>query len=81
MRSQALDRAAGRIVWIRLAGLLIVLVLAGRAAHLSVAHTRARDLYERRAKAKGEEFDESKVVEPYVYYQIDGIGAVVRTAE
>ena len=45
MRSQALDRAAHRIVWIRFAGLAVVLVLAARAGHLTVAHTRARDLY------------------------------------
>ena len=44
MRSQALDRASRRIVWIRFAGLGVVLLLAGRAAHLTVAHTRARTL-------------------------------------
>ena len=46
MRSQALDRASQRIVWVRMGGLAIVLLLAGRAAHLTVAHTRARDLYD-----------------------------------
>ena len=46
MRSQALDKAAQRIVRVRLAGLAIVLVLAGRAAHLTVDNPRARDLYE-----------------------------------
>ena len=44
MRSQALDRAGRRIVWIRFAGLGVALLLAGRAAHLTVAHTRAREL-------------------------------------
>jgi len=52
MRSQALDHAARRIVWIRLAGLAIVLLLAGRAAHLTVAHTRARTLYERQIQTE-----------------------------
>ncbi len=46
MRSQALDHASQRIVWVRLGGLAIVLLLAGRAAHLTVANTRARDLYD-----------------------------------
>jgi len=46
MRSQALHRASQRIVWVRIGGLAIVLLLAGRAAHLTVAHTRARDLYD-----------------------------------
>lgn len=45
MRSQALDSASQRIVWIRIGGLAIVLLLSARAAHLTVAHTRARDLY------------------------------------
>ena len=64
MRSQALDRAAQRIVWIRFGGLALVLVLAGRAAHLTVADTRARGLYEmqiqteqRLAPARGTIFD------------------------
>ena len=46
MRSQALDQASQRILWVRLAGLAVVLLLAGRASHLTVAHTRARNLYE-----------------------------------
>ena len=46
MRSQALEKASQRIVWVRLGGLAVVLLLAGRAAHLTVAHTRARELYE-----------------------------------
>ncbi len=52
MRSQALDRAVRRIVWIRFAGLAIVFVLAGRAAHLTVAHTRAKNLYERQIQTE-----------------------------
>ncbi len=52
MRFQALERASGRIVWIRLAGLAVVLLLAGRAAHLTVAHTRARDLYDRQIQTE-----------------------------
>ena len=52
MRSQALDRASGRIVWIRLAGLAVVLLLAGRAAHLTVAHTRARELYDQQIQTE-----------------------------
>ena len=52
MRYQALDRASGRIVWIRLAGLAVVLLLAGRAAHLTVAHTRAKDLYDRQIQTE-----------------------------
>lgn len=52
MRSPALDRASNRIVWIRFAGLAVVLLLAGRAAHLTVAHTRARELYERQIKTE-----------------------------
>jgi cell division protein FtsI (penicillin-binding protein 3) len=66
MRSQALDRASRRIVWMRLAGLAIVLLLAGRAAHLTVAHTRAHDLYQRQIQtelrlspARGTIFDRS----------------------
>lgn len=66
MRSQALDRASRRIVWVRLAGLAVVLLLAGRAAHLTVAHTRARVLYERQIQteqrlsaARGTIFDRS----------------------
>ncbi len=46
MRSQALDRASQRIVWVRMGGLAIVLLLAGRAAHLTVANSRTRDLYD-----------------------------------
>jgi cell division protein FtsI (penicillin-binding protein 3) len=46
MRSQALDRASQRIVGVRLAGLVVVLLLAARAAHLTVAHDRARELYD-----------------------------------
>lgn len=64
MRSAALDQASNRIVWIRLAGLVLVLVLAGRAAHLTVAHARARNLYDRQiqteqrlAPARGTIFD------------------------
>ena len=45
MRAPALDRAAQRIVWVRFAGLVTVMILAGRAAHLTVAHDRARDLF------------------------------------
>jgi cell division protein FtsI (penicillin-binding protein 3) len=45
MRSQALDQISQRVVWIRLAGLAVVMLLAGRAAHLTVAHTRAQELY------------------------------------
>jgi len=52
MRSQALDRASNRIVWIRFAGLAVVLLLAGRAAHLTVAHTRARALYEQQIQTE-----------------------------
>lgn len=66
MRSQALDHASRRIVWIRLAGLAVVLLLAGRAAHLTVAHTRARTLYDaqiqteqRLSAARGTIFDRS----------------------
>lgn len=66
MRSQALEQASRRIVWIRFAGLAIVLLLAGRAAHLTVAHTRARTLYERQIQteqrlsaARGTIFDRS----------------------
>jgi cell division protein FtsI (penicillin-binding protein 3) len=64
MRSQALERASQRIVWMRLAGLAVVLVLAGRAAHLTVAHDRARHLFESQirteqqlAPARGTIFD------------------------
>jgi cell division protein FtsI (penicillin-binding protein 3) len=46
MRSQALEKASQRIVWIRLVGLALVLVLSGRAAHLTISHTRARKLYD-----------------------------------
>jgi cell division protein FtsI (penicillin-binding protein 3) len=56
--------AARRIVFLRLGGLALVLVLAGRAAHLTVTHTRARTLYEqqirteqRLAPARGTIFD------------------------
>ena len=52
MRSQALDRASRRIVWIRFAGLGVVLLLAGRAAHLTVAHTRARTLYDQQIQTE-----------------------------
>ncbi len=52
MRSQALDRAARRIVWLRFGGLALVLLLAGRAAHLTVAHTRAQTLYERQIRTE-----------------------------
>ena len=45
MRGQALDKAYRRIAWLRLAGLAACMVLAGRAAHLTVAHPRAHDLY------------------------------------
>lgn len=64
MRSQALDRASQRVVWVRFAGIAVVLLLAGRAAHLTVAHTRARDLYDmqiqteqRLSPARGTIFD------------------------
>jgi cell division protein FtsI (penicillin-binding protein 3) len=64
MRSPALDQASNRIVWIRFAGLALVLLLTGRAAHLTVAHARARTLYERQiqteqrlAPARGTIFD------------------------
>ena len=64
MRSQALDHASQRIVWVRLGGLAIVLLLAGRAAHLTVANTRARDLYDMQIQteqklsaARGTSFD------------------------
>ena len=64
MRSQALDKAARRIVWLRFAGLGMALVLSGRAAHLTVAHTRALQLYkqqiqteQRLAPARGTIFD------------------------
>jgi cell division protein FtsI (penicillin-binding protein 3) len=46
MRSQALDKAYRRIAWLRLAGLAACVVLVGRAAHLTVAHQRADDLYD-----------------------------------
>ena len=66
MRSQALEKASQRIVWIRLAGLAMVLVLSGRAAHLTIAHTRARNLYDMQiqteqklAPARGTIFDRS----------------------
>lgn len=66
MRSQALDHASRRIVWVRLGGLAIALLLAGRAGHLTVAHTRARTLYERQIQteqrlsaARGTIFDRS----------------------
>ncbi|MBJ22015.1 MAG: cell division protein [Deltaproteobacteria bacterium] len=66
MRSQALDRASRRIAGARLVGLAIALILAGRAAHLTVAHTRARTLYERQIQteqhlsaARGTIFDRS----------------------
>ncbi len=66
MRSQALERASHRIVGVRLAGLAIALILAGRAGHLTVAHTRARTLYERQIQteqrlsaARGTIFDRS----------------------
>ncbi len=52
MRSQALDRAHRRIVWLRLIGLLVVLVLAARAGHLTVAHHRARTLYEKQIQTE-----------------------------
>ena len=66
MRSQALEKASRRIVWIRLAGLAIVFILSGRAAHLTIAHTRAQTLYDRQiqteqklAPARGTIFDRS----------------------
>jgi len=52
LRSQALEKAARRIVWVRLGGLVLVFVLAGRAAHLTVAHTRARTLYEQQIQTE-----------------------------
>lgn len=52
MRSPALDKAARRIAWLRLGGLMLVLVLAGRAAHLTVAHTRARTLYDKQIQTE-----------------------------
>ena len=64
MRSQALEMAAHRIVWLRLGGFVLVLILAGRAAHLTVADTRARRLYDeqiqteqRLSAARGTIFD------------------------
>ena len=64
MRSQALENASQRIVWIRFAGLAMVLILSGRAAHLTISHTRARNLYDRQiqteqklAPARGTIFD------------------------
>ena len=45
MRSQALDKAARRIVWARLAGLSLAFVLAGRAAQLAVHNDRTIKLY------------------------------------
>jgi cell division protein FtsI (penicillin-binding protein 3) len=64
MRSQALDRASQRIAWVRLGGLVMVLLLAGRAAHLTVDNDRARNLYDRQiqteqklAPARGTIFD------------------------
>jgi len=52
MRSQALEMAARRIVCLRFGGLALVLLLAGRAAHLTVTHTRARTLYERQIRTE-----------------------------
>ncbi|MAG32985.1 MAG: cell division protein [Deltaproteobacteria bacterium] len=52
MRSQALESASRRIVWVRLGGLALVLVLAGRAGHLTVAHKRARTLYEQQIRTE-----------------------------
>jgi len=52
MRSPALDSASRRIAGVRLGGLAIALLLAGRAGHLTVAHTRARDLYERQIQTE-----------------------------
>jgi cell division protein FtsI (penicillin-binding protein 3) len=52
MRSQALDKAARRIIWLRLGGLVLVFVLAGRAAILTVAHTRARNLYDQQIQTE-----------------------------
>jgi len=46
MRGQALDKAYRRIAWIRLAGLAACVVLVGRAAHLTIAHDRAKTLFE-----------------------------------
>jgi cell division protein FtsI (penicillin-binding protein 3) len=46
MRSQALEKASQRIVWIRLGGLALVLLLSGRAAHLTISNGRARDLFD-----------------------------------
>jgi cell division protein FtsI/penicillin-binding protein 2 len=64
MRSQALERASRRIVWIRLGGLALVLILSGRAAHLTIANSRAKDLYDiqiqteqKLAPARGTIFD------------------------
>ncbi|MCB9724556.1 MAG: PASTA domain-containing protein [Spirochaetaceae bacterium] len=44
MRSQALEKTAHRIVWVRLAGLVFALLLAARAAHLTIDHARAVQL-------------------------------------
>ena len=52
MRSQALEMAARRIVCLRFGGLALVLLLAGRAAHLTVTHTRARTLYEQQIRTE-----------------------------
>jgi cell division protein FtsI (penicillin-binding protein 3) len=64
MRSQALDKAARRIILLRRCGLVFVFVLAGRAAHLTVANTRAQTLYvqqiqteQRLSPARGTIFD------------------------
>lgn len=52
MRSQALDKAARRIVWLRFGGILIAFVLAGRAGHLTVSHTRAQILYDQQIQTE-----------------------------
>ncbi|MHA7840013.1 MAG: hypothetical protein ACX98W_21325, partial [bacterium] len=46
MRSQALDSAARRVIWVRLGGIVLALVLAGRAAHLTVDNGRTIKLFQ-----------------------------------
>lgn len=52
MRSQALDKAVRRIIWLRLGGFVLIMILAGRAGHLTVAHTRARTLYDQQIQTE-----------------------------
>ncbi|MBW2497645.1 MAG: penicillin-binding protein 2 [Deltaproteobacteria bacterium] len=64
MRSQALDAASRRIALIRLCGLALALILAGRAAQLAVDNDRTRQLFRQQiatsqqlAPARGAIFD------------------------